>query len=361
MQCYTHGLSLIKGPVSVLSGGAVAPARIVVSAILLLLVSTGFSQADSMQAAGGAVVDIKARYDHANPYLATRDLKIKLPFQPGSSFEIFQGNSGNFTHSNFNKYAWDFGLPEGTPVCAAAEGRVVRVKQDSAVGGTSPEYYGHANTVVIDHGNGLFSQYLHLKRASAKVHEGDLVKAGQVIALSGNTGFSSVPHLHFQVQDATGQSLPCRFEDVPGDGIPRQGLAYTSGNDGTGCSRFVGESKLPLNAFERNEITLTEADLPAHLLAADQVYRLKGRVKTEASKVAVFLMSSRGGKALLSVFAPVNPDGTFMLELQLKDIKHASPKWSTLPTQSNPFSFAIAPVKSDGSFWTNFSVPVCLR
>lgn len=354
---YTHGISLRTGQGRLPGRATVAVLLLLIGSSQRIVVASPPQQVQS----GGAVVDLRARYDQVDPNAATQNLRIKLPFEQGQAFEVFQGNAGTFTHTNFNKYAWDFGLPEGTPVCAAAEGRVVRVKQDSSLGGTSPEYYGHANTVVIDHGNGLFTQYLHLKRASAKVHEGDLVRAGQVVAQSGNTGFSSVPHLHFQVQDATGQSLPCKFEDVPGDGIPRQGISYTSANDGAGCSRFLAESKLPLNAFERNDITLLEADLPAHLLAADQVYRLKGRVKTQASKVAIFVMGSRGGKALLSIFAPVSEDGTFTAELQMKDIRQAAPSWSALPTQSNPFSFAITPVKSDGSFWTNFSVPVCLR
>jgi len=356
----THGI-----PVLAVAARSVFGARGLRKGLLtagvLVCVQPSFAQADDTTGSGGSVADVRSRFDTAASFAATRDLKIKLPYMLGRSFEVFQGNAGNFSHSNFNKYAWDFGLPEGTPVCAAAEGRVVRVKQDSSTGGTKPEFYGHANTVVIDHGNGLFTQYLHLKKDSAKVHEGDLVRAGQEIAASGNTGFSSVPHLHFQVQDATGQSLPCKFEDVPGDGIPRQGVAYKSANDGSGCSTYAAESKLPLDAFERNNILLTEANLPAHLLAADQVYHLKGRVKTKSNRVAIFLMGSRGGKALLSVFAPVKSDGTFDAELHLKDVKAAVPSWSTLPNQSNPFSFAMVTVNGDGSFWTNFSVPVCLR
>ncbi|MGI8907855.1 MAG: M23 family metallopeptidase [Candidatus Sumerlaeaceae bacterium] len=320
---------------------------------------TGFAQADE---AGGALPVVSARYDNAvTNNTALQHLKIKLPFQAGKTFEVFQGNSGAFTHTKFNQYAWDFGLPEGTPVSAAAEGRVVRVKQDSSSGGTSPEQYALANTVVIDHGNGLFTQYLHLKRASVLVNEGQLVQAGQVIALSGNTGFSSVPHLHFQVQDASGQSVPARFEDVGGDGVPRHGQEYTSANDGTGTTRYVTESRLPPNAFERNSIELTQCDLPAHLLRCDATYRISGRIFTQSSKVAVFLMGARGGKAVLSVFAPVNKDGTFSAELRLNELKQSMQSWSSLPTQSNTFSFAIAPVKADGSFWTNFSIPVCLR
>lgn len=331
-------------------------------AALLLLCAAGsrsFAQADD---AGGALPVISARYDNAaTNRTALQQLKIKLPFQAGKTYEVYQGNNGTFTHNKFNQYAWDFGLAEGTPVCAAAEGRVVRVKQDSNSGGVTSDQYALANTVVIDHGNGLFTQYLHLKRASVLVNEGQLVEAGQVVALSGNTGFSSVPHLHFQVQDATGQSVPARFEDVDGDGVPKQGERYTSANDGSGTTKYVAESKLPENAFERNSIALSDCDVPAHLLRTDATYKINGKVFTPAKKVAVFLMSSRGGKALLSVFAPVNADGSFSAELKLNDLKQSQPTWSQVPTQSNTFSFAMAPVKTDGSFWTNFSIPVCLR
>jgi murein DD-endopeptidase MepM/ murein hydrolase activator NlpD len=348
------------------SGATTAGSRFLAGAsrgaALLLLLHTSVTALAQAEEVGGALPVVSARYDNAaTNRTALQQLKIKLPFQSGKTFEVYQGNNGSFTHSKFNQYAWDFGLPEGTPVCAAAEGRVVRVKQDSSTGGTTPDQFAFANTVVIDHGNGLFSQYLHLKRASVLVNEGQLVEGGQVIALSGNTGFSSVPHLHFQVQDATGQSVPARFEDVAGDGVPVQGQTYTSANDGTGTTKYIAESLLPANAFERNSIELTSCQLPAHLLRCDNNYKITGKVFTPARKVAVFLMSSRGGKALLSVFAPVNPDGTFTAELKLNDLKQTVPNWSALPTQSNTFSLALAPVKSDGSFWTNFSIPVCLR
>ena len=341
------------------AGWAGKAGRWITAAALTSCACVALAQADDV---GGALPAISARYDNAATNRSAQQLlKIKLPFQAGKSFEVFQGNNGTFTHTKFNQYAWDFGLPEGTPVCASAEGRVVRVKQDSDSGGTNSDQYALANTVVLDHGNGLFTQYLHLKRAAVLVNEGQIVEAGQVIALSGNTGFSSVPHLHFQVQDATGQSIPAHFEDVPDDGVPKQGQTYKSANEGSGTTKYVAESLLPKDAFERNSINLTQCDLPAHLLRCDASYKITGKVFTPASKVAVFLMSSRGGKAVLSVFAPVSSDGTFTAELKLNDLKQNLQNWSPVPTQSNTFSFAMAPVKSDGSFWTNFSIPVCLR
>ncbi len=75
------------------------------------------------------------------------------------------------------------------------------------------------NYIVIDHGNGEFSVYCHLKEGSILVRKGDQVKKGKVIAQVGNTGNSSAPHLHFQMMDSadfrTANGLPVIFDDMP--------------------------------------------------------------------------------------------------------------------------------------------------
>jgi murein DD-endopeptidase MepM/ murein hydrolase activator NlpD len=74
------------------------------------------------------------------------------------------------------------------------------------------------NLVVIDHGNGEFSHYAHLAKGSAKVKLGDEVKQGQPIALLGNSGNTTEPHLHFQLTDGPdplySAGRPCRFANV---------------------------------------------------------------------------------------------------------------------------------------------------
>jgi murein DD-endopeptidase MepM/ murein hydrolase activator NlpD len=288
-------------------------------------------------------------------------LRMKLPFTSGERYDVYQGNHGAFSHVGLNEYAWDFGLPENTKVCAVAQGRVVRVKQDSDVAGTTPEYYGQANTVILDHGNGCFSQYLHLKKGSAQVAEGDIVQGGQPLALSGNTGFSSTPHLHFQVQTATGQSVPSAFVDVPGDGVPKPGAVYLSDNDGRGVSLYAGESPLPSDAFRANRIVLNSTDLPGHLLRRDRPYRVSGWVNSRSSKVAIYLMGPEGGRALLAFYADVLDDGSFSRSIDLSSLPRRVGEWSAATSQSNIFAIAISPVKADGSFWSNISVPVTVR
>ncbi|MDL2075281.1 M23 family metallopeptidase [Streptomyces sp. GXMU-J15] len=87
----------------------------------------------------------------------------------------------------------DFAVPSGTQVYAAHGGTVVKAGGYGA--GDGPAY---GNAVVIKHGNGTYSQYAHLSKIQVKT--GQVVKTGQKIALSGNTGNSSGPHLHFEIR-----------------------------------------------------------------------------------------------------------------------------------------------------------------
>ncbi|MFJ9818882.1 M23 family metallopeptidase [Streptomyces sp. NPDC101151] len=87
----------------------------------------------------------------------------------------------------------DFAVPTGTEVMAAHGGTVVKAGPNGA--GDGPAY---GNAVVIKHGNGTYSQYAHLSRVDVKI--GQIVKTGQHIALSGSTGNSTGPHLHFEIR-----------------------------------------------------------------------------------------------------------------------------------------------------------------
>ncbi|MGR4884789.1 M23 family metallopeptidase [Streptomyces sp. LARHCF249] len=87
----------------------------------------------------------------------------------------------------------DFAVPTGTPVDAVAAGTVVKAGPNG--GGDGPAY---GNAVVIKHANNMYSQYAHLSKIQVKV--GQKVAVDQQIALSGNTGNSSGPHLHFEIR-----------------------------------------------------------------------------------------------------------------------------------------------------------------
>jgi murein DD-endopeptidase MepM/ murein hydrolase activator NlpD len=82
----------------------------------------------------------------------------------------------------------DYGVPAGTPVHAVNRGTVILARQ----------LYFEGNCVVIDHGQGLFSLYLHL--SEFRVKEGDQIETGQLIALSGGSGRATGPHLHLAIR-----------------------------------------------------------------------------------------------------------------------------------------------------------------
>jgi murein DD-endopeptidase MepM/ murein hydrolase activator NlpD len=138
-----------------------------------------------------------------------------LPFEHGKKYRVGQGYFGSATHNKPNPYAIDFKMDIGSVVCAARGGTVVEVKQDSNSGGPGAEFSQYANFVTIFHNDGTFGNYAHLKQGGGLVKKGQAVKAGQPIGLSGDTGQSSGPHLHFDVfiYNAKGESrnLPVKF------------------------------------------------------------------------------------------------------------------------------------------------------
>ena len=87
----------------------------------------------------------------------------------------------------------DLGAPESTPILAAAEGIVFRAGAATTLG----RYGGYGNFVVIAHSGNLETVYGHLD--STLVHVGERIGRGQPIGLEGSTGYSTGPHLHFEV------------------------------------------------------------------------------------------------------------------------------------------------------------------
>ncbi len=82
----------------------------------------------------------------------------------------------------------DFSAPLGTPIYATADGRVER---------TQVRFSGYGKLIEIDHGFGYKTRYAHMNEFT--VHEGQMVKRGQIIGYVGNSGMSTAPHLHYEV------------------------------------------------------------------------------------------------------------------------------------------------------------------
>jgi murein DD-endopeptidase MepM/ murein hydrolase activator NlpD len=146
---------------------------------------------------------------------------ILPPFAPSEEYPISQGFQGGKTHTSpDSEFAVDIAMPVGTSIHAARAGTVMDVEEDFNSGGTNLEKFGDkANHVRILHEDGTMALYAHLDLASVIVQPGARVRAGQKIARSGNTGFSSGPHLHLAIQQNTGMkliSVPFRFKTNQG-------------------------------------------------------------------------------------------------------------------------------------------------
>lgn len=147
----------------------------------------------------------------------------QLPYAPGHKFKVTQGYNGKYSHTGSNQYAIDWQMPVGTLVYAARDGIVVRTKDDSNKGGGSMAYDRCNNYVLIRHADGTLGHYCHLQKGGVLVKVGQTVTAGEPIAHSGNTGFSTGPHLHFCVfMTRNGRervSLPVKFHTAADEAI----------------------------------------------------------------------------------------------------------------------------------------------
>jgi murein DD-endopeptidase MepM/ murein hydrolase activator NlpD len=126
---------------------------------------------------------------------------LTQPFGPSDLW--FEPPLGKYAHFH---YGVDLAAPEGTPVLAAADGVVI------AVGHTAG---GYGNYVVLAHANGIDTLYGHLKSSSVSV--GQVVTAGRAIGAEGSTGFSTGPHLHFEVRVHDAVVDPALYIPLPAE------------------------------------------------------------------------------------------------------------------------------------------------
>ena len=156
-----------------------------------------------------------------DPAAFASDVVYALPVDENSGWHLGQTFHGGFSHTDEqNLYAVDIIVDEGTPVLAARNGVVMQVESAfSQAGLNKARYAERANLVRILHDDGSMAIYAHLKENGVYVRVGQRVTLGQQIAISGNTGFSSGPHLHFCVQVNRGMrlvSVPFRMVSAGG-------------------------------------------------------------------------------------------------------------------------------------------------
>lgn len=178
------------------------------------------------------VLDFRARF--GDPAARPRRYAYALPFGVGQERKVIQGFGGAYSHQGSQHYAVDFDAPEGTPILAAREGLVVAANATATGHGSAPEYldYGRMNFILVRHDDGTLGEYLHLQPGGVRVRAGHHVRRLDYIGLSGNTGYSTEPHLHFHVMTAgddgvSARSFPIEFEVAPGvSAAPIEGRRY---------------------------------------------------------------------------------------------------------------------------------------
>lgn len=168
------------------------------------------------------------RYDYQSRFwpMPTRDNPslthvYRLPFLPGTAFRIIQGyGDGTHVAGTNLQYAVDFSMPEGTVICATRDGVVAGYWAGSNLGGAFEGFGSYGNYLLIRHDDDTYSWYGHLKQDGVFVALSEHVFVGQPIALSGNTGLSSSPHLHYCIytidKSGTWTTIPVSFATSSG-------------------------------------------------------------------------------------------------------------------------------------------------
>jgi murein DD-endopeptidase MepM/ murein hydrolase activator NlpD len=183
-----------------------------------LLALSVCAQHRSQRDAGTPAAPVKQKPDPLGPevdctlYPAQATSLYILPYEVGKSFEVWRTTS-HYARGNggVGLYAIDFQMPVGTMVVAARAGLVVAARGEFYDGNGEDL---HENFVFIKHDDGTVARYFHLTHDGALVKVGESVKQGERVGLSGNTGQTTGPHLHFDVQKC-GPNLPPNYNQLP--------------------------------------------------------------------------------------------------------------------------------------------------
>ncbi len=179
-----------------------------------------------------------------NAYAQSDDTRFAMDFVYLKDKKLFSGKGG-MGSKNTDYYCF------GQPILAPADGTVVKAQAgyDDNQPGKPTGDQADGNIVIISHGNGESSVVNHLKQNSLKVKRGDTVKQGDVIGECGNSGGSTIPHLHYQLQKSPGVLLPAQFVDYIADGKPvdsgepKRGQLVKNANSSTATTAPASDTK----------------------------------------------------------------------------------------------------------------------
>lgn len=155
-----------------------------------------------------------------------------LPYTSGETYQVIQGFDGEHSHYGNDRNAIDFAMPVGTEILAARSGVVVGLEDGFGEGGPDESYRRKANFVKVEHQDGTVCDYLHLEEGGVAVALGQEVEAGDLLGYSGNSGYSTTPHLHIMVSSAidgqTRETYAISYETDEGPEILVEGESYTA-------------------------------------------------------------------------------------------------------------------------------------
>ncbi|MFH9299233.1 M23 family metallopeptidase [Streptomyces sp. NPDC017520] len=185
------GASVVLGAgTAFASGGEAAAAPLAAGTTANSVAAQATAQGKAAEAAAKKVSDAKKKAEDKKKAAKKNAASWKTPVKKYTLSASYGTGGARWASKHSGQ---DFAVPIGTTVTAVHKGTVVKAGPNGA--GDGPAY---GNAVVIKHSNGKYSQYAHLSQVNVKV--GETVKTGEKIALSGNTGNSSGPHLHFEIR-----------------------------------------------------------------------------------------------------------------------------------------------------------------
>ena len=247
---------------------------------------------------------------------------VSIPFEAGFIANITQSFHGYYSHNGAMLYAVDFPVNENTSIAAALPGVVIQVVEHNTGGCPSATCFNQSNFVIIDHGDSTFGMYAHLTYNGALVDVGDVVHQGQPIALSGNTGWSTGPHLHFEVKDIYGQSMPVRFHELASltDGVAYWGASVVSNNTQSGQWVNHTTSSCEDDLFLSFGILLY-SDIPCSVAQLDTTYTLEGWTYGPSGMVGVAQYDISEGEWIYWCYYS-NSNGWFHINLSFSSATH---------------------------------------
>ena len=178
-------------------------------------------------------------------YIQNSDSPYVLPWETGKTFVLGQVNCSDYSHprDSYSQFSYDILMPIGTNLVAVQSGKVIGVAEnfeDVQDGVIDISLIDKANYISIKHPDGTRASYVHLTINGALKSVGDNVIQGEVIALSGNSGWSSEPNLHFQLNECVDSDDRPNYTNTVCNSVP-----ITFKNTSEHCFGLLGSNFKP--------------------------------------------------------------------------------------------------------------------